>query len=208
MRMHRSAIAGALGAALALAAVAPARGAPPAARPAAPSLAGKLLVARPEMGDPRFSRTVVLIVRHDAGGALGFVVNRPAEEVSVATLLRRLGLEPGDARGTLRMHYGGPVSPGSVFVLHSADWRGEATQEVADGIGLTATPDVLRALGAGKGPRRATLLLSCSGWAPGQLERELTAGAWIAVPADPALVFEGDPDARWRRALARREFEL
>jgi putative transcriptional regulator len=160
------------------------------------------------MGDPRFSRTVVLIVRHDAGGALGFVVNRPAEEVPVVTLLRRLGLEPGDARGTLRMHYGGPVSPGSVFVLHSAEWRGEGTQAVADGIALTGTPDVLRALGAGKGPRRATLLLSCSGWAPGQLEREMKAGAWIAVPADPALVFEGDPDARWRRALARREFEL
>jgi putative transcriptional regulator len=208
MRLHRTAIAGTLGVALALAAALPARGAPPAARPAVPSLAGKLLVARPEMGDPRFARTVVLLVRHDAGGALGFVVNRPAEEVSVASLLRRLGLEPGEARGTLRMHYGGPVSPGSVFVLHSAEWRGEGTQDVAEGIALTGTPDVLRALGAGKGPRRATLLLSCSGWAPGQLEREMKAGAWIAVPADPGLVFEGDPDARWRRALARREFEL
>jgi putative transcriptional regulator len=202
-------VGGAAGAlALALAVSAPAVGKPAPRGSGTGSLAGRLLVARPEMGDPRFSRTVVLLVRHDASGALGFVVNRPAEEVSVASLLRRIGLEPGEARGSIRMHYGGPVAPGSVFVLHTADWRGEGTQQVAGGIALTGTPAVLRAIGAGKGPRTALLLLSYSGWAPGQLEREVKAGAWVAVPADPALVFEGEPDEKWERALARREFDL
>jgi len=208
--LRRFAEVGGLAAALALALApsGPTSEDPPPllARPG--GLAGKLLVARPGMGDPRFSHTVVLLVRHDAGGTLGLVVNRPFEEVPIAGLLRRLGLEPRGARGSLRMHYGGPVAPGSVFVLHTAEWHGDGTEVVARGIALTRTPGVLRALGAGTGPRRALLVLSCSGWAPGQLEREIRAGAWVAVPADPALVFDVEPDAKWERALVRREFDL
>jgi putative transcriptional regulator len=160
------------------------------------------------MADPRFSRTVIYMVRHDASGALGLVVNRPFKEVPIASLLRRLGLEHEGVGGSMRMHYGGPVGPGSVFVLHTADFRGEGTQVIADGIALTGHPGILRAIGSGSGPRRALLVLSCSGWAPGQLEREIQAGAWVAVPADPAVVFDEGYDTKWERAMALREFDL
>lgn len=204
-----AAVAGTAGAlAVALAAWAPAAGqARPAGR-AAGGLAGKLLVARPEMNDPRFSGTVVFLVRHDAEGAMGLVVNRPFKEIPVADLLGRLGLDREGVSGSLPMHYGGPVEPGRVFVLHTDDWRGEGTRVVAGGIALSGPAAVLRAIGTGHGPRRVRLVLSYSGWGPGQLEREMRAGAWVAVPADPALVFDEDPRGAWERALGRREIDL
>lgn len=176
--------------------------------PKATSLTGQLLVATPEMNDPRFSGTVIYMVGHDAAGALGLIVNRPFEEVPLALLLGRLGLEHEDVSGSMRMHYGGPVGPGRVFVLHSAEYRSDETRVISDGIATTAPPGVLRAIGKGAGPRRALLFLSYSGWAPGQLEREMRAGAWIAVPADAALVFDDAYDTKWQRAIARRKFDL
>ena len=199
-------MAGAL--ALALAVAGPALGKPAVERRKAGSLAGQLLVARPQMNDPRFSHAVIYMLRHDASGALGLIVNRPFKEVPIALLLDRLGLEGEGVGGSLRMHYGGPVEPGRVFVLHTADYRGEGTRVIADGIALTAPPGILRAIGAGVGPRRALLVLSYSGWAPGQLEREIQAGAWISVPADAALIFDDRDDTKWERAMARREIEL
>jgi putative transcriptional regulator len=197
--------------ALALATVVarPALGKPAGAKKAG-SLAGQLLVAKPAMADPRFSRTVVYVVRHDETGAFGLVVNRPFKELPIESLLRRLELDYAGVSGSLRMHYGGPVQPGSVFVLHTADYRGEGTEVLANGIALTGSPDILRAIGTGAGPRRALLALSYSGWAPGQLEREFKAGGWVAVPADVALIFDDDCDTKWDRAMARapREFDL
>ena len=193
--------AGAL--ALALSTPRPAHGKPEeGGQPA--SLTGQLLVATPGMADPRFARTVIFVVHHDASGALGLVVNRPFKEVPIAVLLDRLGLEHEGVRGSLRMHYGGPVDPGRVFILHSADYRTEKTEVIADGIAMTAPSTVLRAIGAGTGPRKALLFLSYSGWGAGQLERELRAGAWSVMPADAALVFDEDYDTKWQRAEARR----
>jgi putative transcriptional regulator len=176
----------------------------PAEGGAAGGLAGQLLVATREMRDQRFAQAVIFIVRHDASGALGLIVNRPSEEVGIALLLKRLGLEHEGVGGSMRMHYGGPVEPGRVFVLHTADYAGEGTRVIADGIALTVHPDVLRAIGTGAGPRRALLALSYSGWAPGQLERELRAGRWVVVPADAGLVFDDDHGTKWQRATARR----
>jgi putative transcriptional regulator len=193
--------AGAL--ALALSAPWPALG-KPAEGPEAASLTGQLLVATPGLTDPRFSRTVVYLVHHDASGALGFIVNRPFKEIPIADLLDRLGLKHEGVRGSMRMHYGGPVEPGRVFVLHTADYRTELTQPIADGIALTAPSAILAAIGAGTGPHKALLFLSYSGWGAGQLEREIRAGAWIVEPADAALVFVEDYDTMWRRAMDRR----
>ncbi len=176
-------------------------------RRAAGGPAGYLLVAAPAMGDPRFHRTVIYVVKHDAGGALGLIVNRPFKEVPIALLLDRLGLKHERVRGSMRVHYGGPVEPGRIFVLHTADYRGEGTDVIADGIAVTASPGILRDVGVGAGPRRALLFLSYSGWGPGQLERELRAGAWFAVPADAALVFDDGYETKWERAMARRTVE-
>lgn len=190
--------------ALALAVLGPAHAKPTEGRKAG-DLTGQFLVATPEMSDPRFSRTVIYVVHHDASGALGLIVNRPFKEVPIALLLDRLGLEHEGVGGSMRIHYGGPVEPGRVFVLHTADYRSEGTHVIADGIALTAHPGILRAIGAGAGPRRALLILSYSGWAPGQLEGEIRAGDWIAVPADAALVFDEDYETKWQRVMGRRK---
>jgi len=194
--------------AVAPAAVGPAPGKPAAEGRKTEGLTGQLLVARPEMNDPRFSGTVIYMVRHDANGALGLIVNRPFEEIPIALLLSRLGLEHEGVGGSILVHYGGPVDPGRVFILHTTDYRGEGTQVIADGIALSGNPGILRAIGAGTGPRRALLFLSYRGWAPGQLEREIEAGGWIVARADPALVFDDDHETKWERAMGRRGIDL
>ncbi len=178
------------------------------APPGAGSLTGQLLVATPELNDPRFVRTVIYMVRHDANGAMGLVVNRPFKEVPIALLLDRLGADSKGVRGAIRLHYGGPVEPGRAFMLHSAEYAAEGTQVIAGGFALTGEAEVLRAIGAGAGPRRALFALGYAGWGPGQLEGEFRAGAWVTVPADPALVFEGNADDKWERAMARRKIDL
>ncbi len=172
------------------------------------SLAGQLLMAAPEMGDPRFARTVVYMLHHDAAGAMGLVVNRPFRELPLAFLLERLGLESQGVSGSIRVHYGGPVEPGRAFILHTTDYASEGGQVLGDGIALAGQPDILRAIGTGAGPRRALLTLGYAGWAPGQLEAEIAAGAWATVPADAGLIFDDNNDAKWERAMARRILDL
>ncbi len=172
------------------------------------SLTGQLLVATPEMGDPRFARTVIYMVHHDATGAMGLVVNRPFKEVSIALLLERLGMDKTGVRGDIRVHYGGPVEPGRAFIVHTTDYTAEGTQVIKNGIALTGRPAILRAIAAGTGPRRALFVLGYAGWAPGQLEAEIATGAWATAPADPGLVFGDNYEEKWDRAMARRKIDL
>jgi putative transcriptional regulator len=172
------------------------------------STTGQFLVATDELRDPRFVRTVVYMVRHEAGGAMGLVVNRPVGETPLADLLDRLGIEGKGVSGEIQVHYGGPVEPGRGFVLHTTDYRIEGTQVVKDGIAITVQPEILEAIAAGTGPRRSLLALGYAGWAPGQLEAEIDAGAWVVVPADEALLFNENYEKKWERAMARRMIQL
>lgn len=171
-------------------------------------LAGQLLVAAAEMGDPRFVETVILMVRHDASGAMGLVVNRPVGEVSIAKLLEGVGLDGAGVRGDIRLHYGGPVEPRQVLTIHTADFGLEGTLRVPGDAAVTGNPEILRAIGRGKGPRRFLTVLGYAGWAPGQLEGELKAGGWFTVPADPAIVFDDKYDTKWKRATALRRVNI
>jgi putative transcriptional regulator len=186
------------------------RGATPgmavAAQPA--TLTGQLLVARPELRDPRFIRSVVYLVHHDATGAMGLIVNRPIGEASLSELLKQAGVEARGINGAVRVHFGGPVDPGRGFVLHTADYKVEGTEVVKDGIAVTARPEILRAIGTGTGPRQSLFALGYAGWAPGQLEAEIKAGSWEIVPADKTLVFDENADTKWERAMARRTIHL
>lgn len=185
-------------------------GARAAAQRPSPSgdLTGQLLVATPLMPDPRFMRTVIYMVRHDSGGAMGLVLNRPMVEIPLARMLEQLGIESKDASGTIRTHYGGPVERTRGFMLHTADYVGASTLLIKDGVAMTWQPEIWRAIADGTGPRRRLFILGHSGWAPGQLEAEMGAGNWIAVPADEALVFDEDYDGKWPRAMARRRLTL
>lgn len=172
-----------------------------------PSLVGRLLVASEALRDPRFARTVVYVVRHDDKGAMGLIVNRPVRDLPLAPLLRKFGLSDEGVTGTVRAHYGGPVELRLGFVLHSAEYARPETERIAGDIALTseeAVPGVLSDIAHGAGPRQSLFALGYAGWAPNQLEGEIERGSWIAVPADPALVFDTDHTHKWERAIARR----
>lgn len=176
--------------------------------PARGGLAGQLLVAAEEMSDPRFVQTVILVIRHDATGAMGLVVNRPMGEVPSAKLIEGIGLDATGATGDIRVHYGGPVERRQVLTLHTTDYAIEGTVRVTGNLAITGNPEIVRAIGRGKGPTRHVVVLGYAGWAPGQLEGEMKAGGWIAVPADAAIVLDDKYDTKWERAMARRQLDI
>lgn len=164
-------------------------------------LAGQLLVASPTMADPRFAHTVIYMVAHDGGGAMGLVLNRELGEGSLKALLQGFGVDNADAEGLARLQYGGPVEPARGFVLHSADYSGRGTRLIGDGVALSTGFDVLKALASGEGPQRRRFYLGYAGWGPGQLEGELAHEDWLTAPADPSLIFGDDDDAVWDKAM-------
>lgn len=175
--------------------------------PAPRSLTGQLLVATEVLRDPRFVRTVIYMVRHDATGALGLIVNRPLGDAPLARVLEGLGRSSAGANGAIRLYYGGPVEPERGFVLHTSEWAvGES--RVQAGVAFTTDPAIFEAIARGAGPRRLIVALGYAGWGPGQLEAEISGGAWITVSADEALIFDDDAAGKWDRAMARRKIVL
>ncbi len=168
------------------------------------SLAGHLLVAMPQMQDHRFIRSVIYLCAHsDEAGAMGLIINKLVGSLTMGELFAQLSIEPSRLAESRPVHFGGPVEAGRGFVLHSADYREDATLVVGDDIAVTATLEVLRTIGKGEGPRRNLLALGYAGWAPGQLDAEIQANGWLSVAADSDLVF-GEADAsKWQRALAK-----
>ncbi len=166
-------------------------------------LCGSILIAMPGMGDPRFERSVIFICAHSDDGAMGLIVNKPADDLSFAGLLEQLEIPLAPAGRDIRVHFGGPVERSRGFVLHSADYRaGVATMEVPGGYGMTSTTDVLKAMAGGVGPDQALLALGYAGWGPGQLEAEIRRNDWLTVEDAPqALVFTEDDSGKWTRAL-------
>lgn len=165
-------------------------------------LDGKLLVAMPGMGDPRFAKSVILICAHSAEGAMGLIVNRPSPDLNFRNLLEQLKIPRAPLGRDIRVHVGGPVERGRGFVLHSRDYAGgPTTMKVGEDYGMTATLDILEALARGEGPAQAILALGYSGWGPGQLETEIKANGWLIAEASEALVFSRDDAGKWAGAL-------
>jgi putative AlgH/UPF0301 family transcriptional regulator len=113
------------------------------------TLSGQLLVAMPQMQDPRFARSVVYLCAHSADGAMGLVVNRLIDSLSFQSLLAQLGVEAKGVPADLAVHFGGPVESSRGFVLHTSDYHQDSTLVIDDEIALTATVDVLRAIASG-----------------------------------------------------------
>lgn len=173
-----------------------------------PFLIGQLLVATPEMRDPRFVETVIYMVKHGAEGAMGIVINRPLAKGAIEDLLKGIGAESKGAKGEILIHYGGPVSPEAGFILHSDDVLFENSTKVKDGIAMTTDAKLIEAISRGKGPRQSLLAVGYAGWAPGQLEDELKANAWFVVSGDKAFIFGKDADKKWRQAIDKRQIPL
>ncbi|WP_428641794.1 YqgE/AlgH family protein [Roseibium sp.] len=173
------------------------------------SLEGQFLIAMPSMADSRFEHSVIYVCSHSDQGAMGLVVNQVARHLSLEDLLIQLDIVndddairlPDSIRG-MNVHKGGPVEVERGFVLHSNDFMlTQSTLEIGNGICLTATLEILRALAQGVGPSHAMLALGYAGWAPGQLENEIQANGWLTAPADPDILFDPDSESKWHRAL-------
>src|ERR687897_1418564 len=174
-------------------------------------LDGQLLVAMPGMGDERFSRTVIYICAHSPEGAMGIVVNKPAADLSMPDLLVQLDIIPETDLirlprrvGRMQVLMGGPVETSRCFVLHSPDFYiDQSTLPIDEGVCLTATVDILRAIAKGEGPMEAVLALGYAGWSEGQLESEIQDNGWLHCPADPGLIFDPSLDLKYDIALRK-----
>ncbi|MGA9868411.1 MAG: YqgE/AlgH family protein [Acetobacteraceae bacterium] len=162
---------------------------------------GQLLVAMPNLTDPRFAQSVIYVCAHTADHAMGLVINRPLAKPSFDDLLAQLEIAPTPPARRIRLCMGGPIDNARGFVLHTSDWTGEGSLRVDGELALTASLDVLKVIAEGGGPREGILALGYAGWGPGQLDAEIQQNAWLSVPADPRLVFGTDYDTKWRRAL-------
>lgn len=165
-------------------------------------LTGKMLIAMPGMGDPRFDQSVIFMCAHSDEGAMGLIVNKPSQEVKLTELVSQLNIVAlTDLRGK-PVHYGGPVEQGRGFVLHSPDYTSNVTTlEVDPQFRMTATLDILEDIAAGKGPLQRLLALGYAGWGPGQLEGEIAQNGWLICDATPDLVFHTPDAQKWEAAL-------
>jgi putative transcriptional regulator len=179
------------------------------------SLAGKFLVAMPGIGDPRFDKAVICMCAHTEEGAMGLIVNKPRSELNLGDVLGHLGIEAGEGLAPLGVLDGGPVRPDRGYVLHTGDFSSnEATQTVAPGVCLTATREILEAVGQKapgqpQAPRRFVLALGCSGWGAGQLESEIAKNAWLVVDCaeEDAIIFDDTHGDKWATAIRRLGFD-
>ncbi len=173
------------------------------------SLEGQFLIAMPDMEDERFAESVILVVGHGDEGAMGIVVNHELANLRFADILDELDLGDPDAvirlpdsvrqRAVMR---GGPVEKGRGFVLHSSDYSSGNSYQVTDGICLTATLDILKAMAFGPAPKSALFALGCCGWSAGQLEGEIGDNGWLTAPFNRKLLFETPVEDRYEAALA------
>ena len=164
-------------------------------------MAPGLLLAMPQLADPNFSRSVVLMIEHGQHGSFGLVINHPSL-IKASELLESLNM-PWAGEDTAVVWAGGPVSPSTGWVLHEPitfPEPGQGTIAITSTISLSTSPDRLRLL-ATRPPKFIRLLLGYSGWGPGQLESEMSRGAWLHASADPALVFDTPPEEMWERAM-------
>ncbi|MBX9931489.1 MAG: YqgE/AlgH family protein [Methylobacterium sp.] len=172
-------------------------------------LDGQFLVAMPGLLDERFSRSVIYVCAHSADGAMGIILNKAVDDLNMPDLLVQLDIatESDAIRlreriGHMPVLMGGPVDAKRGFVLHSDDFHiAQSTLLIDDGICLTATVEILRAIATGDGPANAVLALGYAGWQPGQLETEIMANGWLTCPADPDLIFHTELSAKYERIL-------
>ena len=171
-------------------------------------LEGKMLIAMPQMADPRFARTVLYLCAHSNEGAMGLVVNKLVDSITFPDLLHQLNIEVGGATERINVHFGGPVESGRGFVLHSDDYVQESTLMIDAGVALTATTDVLKAIARGGGPKRSLLALGYAGWSPGQLDAEIQSNGWLHVDPDDELIFGDDLSGKWEQAIAKLGIDM
>lgn len=184
--------------------------------PARGYLDGQMLIAMPAMNDERFARSVIYVCAHSSDGAMGIIVNHPVANINFPDLLVKLEVIPAADRiqlppqaGSVKVLKGGPVETERGFVLHSSDFfMDNSTLPIDDGVFLTWTLDILKAIARGDGPASAILALGYAGWGAGQLESEIQQNGWLHCAADPELIFGNDTDQKYEKALRKIGIDL
>ena len=178
---------------------------------------GQLLIASPNIADPRFAHAVIYMVYHDKSGALGLMINRGLGSGPLAAFLKGFGINKPNApnapnapnvKRDIRLLSGGPVEPGALFIIHSSDFKGAAPLSLRNGIAVTRRIDALTALARGNGPAKFLVILGYTGWGAGQLEEEIRNGYWVTAPAAKAIIFNRKLDSKWKRASEMAGVEL
>ena len=168
------------------------------------SLAGQFLIAMPGIDDVRFDKAVVYILEHTPEkGAVGLVINRPAEQLTFEDILKQLHLPLSTHQQDIRILLGGPAETSRGFVLHSGDWLHATTLAAGANSFVTSTQEVLEAIADHTGPSHFLIALGCATWIAGQLEDEVMDNVWLTTPADPVILFQTPYHERWKRALER-----
>lgn len=175
------------------------------------SLAGKLLLAMPGLGDPRFYRAVIFMCAHDEKGAMGLVINHTLPGIEFRSLLEQLKISSDikvDLAGLdVPVMCGGPVEAARGFILHSSDFNQKDTVAVGDFYGITGTIEALKIIAGGGGPDNLLFLLGYAGWGPGQLDQEIQDNSWLVAEPDPAIIFHAEPDEKWTMAVQKLGFD-
>lgn len=164
-------------------------------------LTGQFLVAMPNMGDPRFVKSVIYMVSHNNEGAMGLIINKIHDKMRFPDLLKQLGIPATGQLLDWSVHHGGPVETARGFVLHSPDFTSENTMTINDDVSLTATVDVLQAVATDSGPTQGLFALGYAGWGPGQLDQEIQANGWLNMPVKRDILFDRDHESKWQRVL-------
>ncbi|HVF95237.1 MAG TPA: YqgE/AlgH family protein [Sphingomonas sp.] len=164
-------------------------------------LSGQFLLAMPGMHDPRFEHAVIAMCSHDEDGAVGIGLGAVIQGLTLHDVLDQFEIAHGTAPDA-PIHFGGPVETRRGFVVHSPDWGGQDTIDVAGRWALSSTIDVLRAIAEGSGPSRWVVALGYAGWGAGQLEDELASPGWVTVTGDDALLYDVPAPSRWARAFS------
>jgi putative transcriptional regulator len=168
-------------------------------------LAGRLLLAMPQINDPRFAKAVIFIGAHDDKGAMGIVMNNPLPVMTFKSLLDQLNIKAVElmdpAIAGQSVLAGGPVETSRGFMIHGKDFVTNDTVQ-AGAFAISGTLAALKAAAQGQGPKDLRFALGYAGWSAGQLEQEIQENAWMVAPATHEIVFRTAPELMWGAAFA------
>jgi putative transcriptional regulator len=166
-------------------------------------LKGHFLMAMPALADPNFEKSVTCISEHNADGAVGIVLNQVHEGLTAAMVFAELGMACDWNADDIAIHIGGPVHTNQLFVLHGPPLAWEGSLPITDSLAMSNSRDILEAIAAKHGPYQFLISLGCAGWAPGQLEWEVTQNSWLTTPCDLDVIFKVPVEYRWETAIRK-----
>ncbi len=170
------------------------------------------LIAMPSLLEPQFRRAVIYICEHNAEGAMGLVVNKPMEKITIESILHKLRITPTprdpDISLAKPVFAGGPLADDRGFILHTPQEGFGSSIQISPDTMITTSKDVLATLGTAQQPPDVLLALGYAGWQQGQLEKEVRNNVWLTIEADTQILFHTPAARRWRKAASKLGIDM